>query len=405
MKAKKKAKVIESLTQKSKLKRKIRQHLKEVGFIKMPDGTLGLPSTDKSTIRNLHAPQREEIVSNNQRFVEAHFKKLSNYFASGTDIVPNRITPVLQRIDSDTWESRLFRMASLTWSVPVSPGFGRRLRYLVWDQSNGKLIGLIAIGDPVFNLSVRDQYIGWSVEDRTKRLVNILDAYVLGAIPPYNTLLGGKLVASLLRTEELYKDFRSQYGKTTGIISGEVKGARLLAITTTSSMGRSSVYNRVKLDGRQYLESIGFTKGWGHFHIPEDIFIEMREYLRTINHDYADLHRFGEGPNWRLRTAKAALSALGFRGDLLKHGIGREVFLCQLAENSIKILATGKGRPDISTLLNVLEVSELAKRRWIVPRSESMQNYKVWQNSDVKNLILQGSGLCIEASQVNSHAV
>jgi hypothetical protein len=41
--------------------------------------------------------------------------------------------------------------------VPVSNGFGRRLRYLVWDEHNDKLIGLIAIGDPVFNLSVSRQ--------------------------------------------------------------------------------------------------------------------------------------------------------------------------------------------------------------------------------------------------------
>ena len=77
-------------------------------------------------------------------------------------------------------------LASLTWSVPVSNGFGRRLRYLVWDESNGKLMGLIAIGDPVFNLAARDKLIGWTSKDRNSRLVNIMDAYVLGAIPPYN---------------------------------------------------------------------------------------------------------------------------------------------------------------------------------------------------------------------------
>jgi len=38
----------------------------------------------------------------------------------------------------------------------VSRGYGRQ-RFLIWDQSNEKLIGLIALGDPVFNLRVRDQ--------------------------------------------------------------------------------------------------------------------------------------------------------------------------------------------------------------------------------------------------------
>ena len=102
----------------------------------------------------------------------------------------------------------MFRLASLTWSVPVSNGFGRRLRYLVWDAHNGKLIGLIAIGDPVFNLSVRDNLIGWNVHDRTARLVNIMDAYVLGALPPYNALLAGKMIACLIRSREIYERIR-----------------------------------------------------------------------------------------------------------------------------------------------------------------------------------------------------
>jgi hypothetical protein len=34
-------------------------------------------------------------------------------------------------------------------------------------------------------------------------------------------------------------------------------------------MGRSSVYNRLKLSGIMYFKSIGYTGGWGHFHIPD----------------------------------------------------------------------------------------------------------------------------------------
>jgi len=173
---------------------------------------------------------------------EGHLSTLIKHFASGSDIDPARITPVLERIKSDTWQSDLFRLASLTWAVPVSNGYGRRLRYLVWDEHNKTLIGLIAIGDPVFNLSVRDKLIGWDVHDRSDRLANMMDAYVLGAVPPYNMLLGGKLVASLVRSRDLYDDFTETYGDTAGIISGKEKKARLLAVTTSSSLGRSSVY-------------------------------------------------------------------------------------------------------------------------------------------------------------------
>jgi hypothetical protein len=297
--------------------------------------------------------------------------------------------PALERIKGDTWQSDLFRLASLTWAVPVSHGFGRRLRYLVWDQHNNKLIGLIAIGDPVFNLSVRDTLIGWDVHERSERLVNIMDAYVLGAVPPYNMLLGGKLVASLIRSRDLYDDFTQAYGASTGIISGKEKRARLLAVTTSSSLGRSSVYNRLKLDGVEYFKPIGYTGGWGHFHIADDLFSDLRAYLRAIGHSYADLHRFGQGPNWRLRTTRAALSALGFKEDMLRHGIQREVFICQLASNALSMLATGKGRPNLRSLLTLQEVAAIAVQRWIVPRLQRRPEYRAWEASGVKALLTE----------------
>src|ERR1017187_8485702 len=297
------------------LKKRLRSHLRSLGFTKSDDGVLTPPGSGKEVIRTIHGVQRDDRLAVSQRFISERFSQLIKYFASWPDIDPTRISPVLQLISSDTWEGDLFRLASLTWSVPVSNGFGRRLRFLVWDNHNGKLIGIIAIGDPVFNLSVRDKLIEWNAQARGERLVNIMDAYVLRALPPYNTLLRGKLVACLIRSRDVYDHFSKTCGKTTGIISGQQKKARLLAVTTSSSMGRSSVYNRLKLDGTEYFSPIGYTGGWGHFHIPDSLFSDLRDYLREIGHSYADLHCYGEGPNWRMRSTRAALEALGFKDD------------------------------------------------------------------------------------------
>ena len=381
-----KQQVINIPSSKPNLKRKIRRHLHKIGFQKTADGALGIEGGGKDVIRTLHSSQRRDRLEKNREFLTKRTPELIKYFASGHEVEPQNISPVLERIFSDTWQSNLFRLASLTWSVPVSNGFGRRLRYLVWDGNNRKLIGLIAIGDPVFNLSVRDNLIQWNVHDRGARLVNIMDAYVLGALPPYNTLLGGKMVACLVRTREIYDDFSRAYGETTGIISRQRKDARLLAVTTSSSMGRSSVYNRLKLDDTAYFRSIGYTGGWGHFHIPDRLFDELRDYLRQIEHPYADLHRFGNGPNWRLRTTRVALRKLGFKNNLLRHGIRREVFICLLASNAEKLLRTAKGRPDLSSLLNVNEVSQLALERWILPRSKRRTEYLKWVRDDVVQL-------------------
>lgn len=370
------------------LKKRLRRHLRFLGFEKTKDG-LAYSGEGKDVIRSLHLAQRNDLLRANKAFVAAQFPRLSKYFASGAEVDPKNIKPVLRRVRSNTWQSDLFRLAALTWAVPVSHGFGRRIRYLVWDENNDKLIGLMAIGDPVFNLSVRDRLIKWTLKQRTNRLVNVMDAYVLGAIPPYNMLLGGKLVAALVRTRDVYDDFGKAYGASEGIISKKKKKARLLMVTTSSSLGRSSVYNRLKLDGVQYLEPIGYTGGWGHFHIPNDLFQDLRSYLRQKKHKYADQHTFGKGPNWRLRTTRAALSELGFKEDMLKHGVKREVFMCCLAENAKTLLKKGKGRANLRTLKTAQQVGKLAVDRWMAPRAERRPDYKLWTVEKLKALLTE----------------
>jgi hypothetical protein len=381
------AKIIKIATREASLKRRLRQHLKKLGFTKTAEGLLDISSTGKDAVRLLHASQRADRLRQNKEFIKAHSADLMKNFAIGREVDPSKISPVLERVHSGTTESNLFRLATLTWSVPVSNGFGRRIRYLVRDAYNGKLIGLIAIGDPVFNLSVRDNLIGWDAGMRGERLVNVMDAYVLGAVAPYNMLLGGKLVACLVRTREIYNDFQKAYGDTTGIISRMEKKAKLLVVMTSSSLGRSSIYNRLKLNGTSYFRSIGYTSGWGHFHIPDKLFYDLREYLREIKHPYADLHCFGQGPNWRLRTTRAALEAIGIKDDLLKHGIKREVFLCELATNAIRILKTGKGKPNLTTLVTSEEVAHMALDRWVVPRAQRRPEFSMWTIDDMKMLL------------------
>jgi len=261
------------------------------------------------------------------------------------------------------------------------------MRYLVWDDHNDKLIGLIALGDPVFNMKSRDEFVGWNSEDRRERLVNVLDAYVLGALPPYNQLLAGKLVACLVRSREVVGDFKKRYGSSRGIISQRAKRARLVMVTTSSALGRSSVYNRLKLDGQTYFESRGMTGGWGHFHVPDKLFRDLRDYLRASEHPYADGHRFGQGPNWRLRTIRAALDQMGFASDILRHGIQREFFVCELANNSLEVLSGKDRTPDYGNLLAVDEIGELAKDRWIVPRSNRQDGHKNWDREQIADLL------------------
>ena len=371
-----------------RIKTKLRSHLKILEI----NGNTAATTDDadtrrKEAIRRRHNHQRNDRLEKAQRFFERSRCKLLPFFASGNDIIPERINPRLEAVASGTLQSELFRFASLTWSVPVSEGFGRRLRFLVWDDSNDKLMGIFALGDPVFNLKVRDSLIGWSGEDRKKRLVNVMDAYVLGAVPPYNMLLAGKLVACLVRTQQVKNLFFRRYNHTEGVISGQVKEARLAMITTTSSLGRSSIYNRLTLGMTPYFERIGFTSGFGHFQIPQDLFEEMRTYLRRRRHSYFKDNRFGNGPNWRFRTIRAALEMMGVKRDVLQHGIHREVFACKVADNALEFLAGNDKKPRYGLLRSVREVSQEALERWVCPRSLRRPEYKHWDRNEIINQI------------------
>ena len=386
-----------------RIKKELYEHFRQLGFIRSSNGDLLPPGNSKEVFRQLHRLQREDRLVDNKDFISRNWDKLNQYFANGTDIVPAQIKPRLELVQCGSWQANLFRLASLSWSIPVSSGYGRRMRFLVWDDSNHKLIGLIALGDPVFNLKARDDLIGWTSEDRRQRLVNVMDAYVLGAIPPYNQLLGGKLTASLIRTREVVDQFALKYSHRAGLISNQDKAASLAMVTTTSALGRSSVYNRLKLGGLSYFNSIGYTQGWGHFHIPDELFKLIREYLAQEEDPYTSNYNFGQGPNWRMRAIRKCLTKLGIDQDLLKHGINREIFICLVADNAIDYLAGRDDTACFEQLLSVNAVSELAKQRWIIPRATRFPEYRWWRKEQLlMQLIIEDAnppGIVIEGDR------
>jgi hypothetical protein len=249
----------------------------------------------------------------------------------------------------------------------------------VVDEFNGKLIGILGLGDAVFNLRARDDYIGWNSDQRKDHLVSLMDAYVVGAMPPYNQLLGGKLIASLVKTTDIASVFREKYKERTGIISNQKKNPYLAAVTVTSALGRSSLYNRLKLQNYRLFDYLGDTGGWGHFHFPDDIFRDLCSLIERSSTGVSKSYSYGQGPNWRMRTIRAGLSTLGIDADLLNHGFKRELYFCELATNAKDILLGRRKRPKYESLKSATEVSALAMNRWVLPRSQRNFEYSVYQ--------------------------
>jgi hypothetical protein len=166
-----------------------------------------------------------------------------------------------------------------------------------------------------------------------------------GAVAPYNTLLGGKLVALLMASREVRSAYRQRYGNQVSIIGSQMAGrpvfrpAELKILTTTSLYGNgSSQYNRLRFRAADFPElehdlvwqEIARTAGSGTVHLGQTMVRVLREVseryrARRIN------NRVGEGSSPRLRQIREAVEALGIdSGSVLHHATPRIFFGLEL---------------------------------------------------------------------------
>jgi len=311
----------------------VEESLLRQGFAIAADGRLETVGLDKDSVRALHREAVRARVEKAREGLERHEARLLGYLANGHEVEPTAIRPSLREVLADSEEELLFRYARLHWSIPVSAGYGRRVRFVVFDEANGKLIGLIGLGDPVFALGPRDRWIGWDRAARKERLRNVMDAFVVGAVPPYSQILGGKLIAMLMTSSEVVETFSRKYTTGATLIRGRKSDGRLALITTSSALGRSSIYNRLSLDSQKLFISGGFTLGSGEFHLSNGVYKDLMAFARQLGEPSAKDERWGTGWRSRREVVRRVLPQLGLSRELVYHGVRREVFLVPLASN------------------------------------------------------------------------
>lgn len=363
------------------LTKKIISSLEEQGFM-VEDGLIMLPDNgNKNNIRFLHKSAVTAKRDNVAKDLKLKEPQLLKSIASGNDIVPDKVSPYLQEVKRRSYDELLFRYACLHWSIPVSSGYGRRLRYLVYDNYNGKLIGLFGLSDPVFSIRPRDRWVGWEKDDRKKRLKYVMDVFVLGAVPPYSYLLGGKLIAMLTVCNEVQEAFRKKYFESKSIINGTNHDGRLAMLTTTSALGRSSIYNRLKFKDRLLFQSVGFTSGSGDFHFANGIYKELVEFANQHCQPSAKNELWGTGFRNKREVIRKVLAELGLSSRLAFHQVRREIFVAPLAHNTCAFL-----RGEEPELLNynqpAQDIFDWYRKRWLLPRAERNSEYKEFNSEN-----------------------
>lgn len=323
----------------------------------------------KDTVRQAMAMKRLEILHSNKKWIKSHLKLAQGNLATGSDVLNSTIKPVIE-ICKTQKQQNLFRILRYYWSSPYSEYVGRRIRLLIRDHAlpNKPVIGIAALGSPIIHIPERDEWIGWDKDTRTKNLIYTMDAYVIGALPPYNYLLGGKLISYILASKEIRDIYREKYKNKITLID-ERTSDKLVGIFTTSLYGKSSQYNRIKFNNESIYIPIGKTKGYGTLHLSGQTIQAMINLLKSrgleVNND------FGDGPSWVMRIIRSAADVLGFDADfLLKHSFKRDIYFVPLAKNYKEVL-TGQTKRVIYNNYKMSELVEFWKQRWLQHRKLS----------------------------------
>jgi hypothetical protein len=370
------------------LRAQVVRSLKAQGF-QLRRGRLELPGAmQKDGLRALHRDAVDRQVERARAGLRPFEDRLLRWIAAGSEVVPDRIFPRLVRVRPGSEDELLFRYARLHWSIPVSAGYGRRLRFVVYDESNGKLMGLLGLGDPVFSLGPRDRWIGWGLEEKKRRLQCVMDLFVLGAVPPYSYLVCGKLMALLATSREVQEAFRRQYAGRRTYISGKKMDARLALLTTTSALGRSSLYNRLTFRGELVFHSVGFTLGSGDFHFSNGLYDDLRALAVEQCQPTAKHEHWGGGFRNKRELLRKVLPVLGLSRELVYHGVRREIFVAPLARNAAAFLR-GESQRLRPYRRSVSELFEWFRERWLLPRAErdgryrafDPESYRLWGRS------------------------
>jgi hypothetical protein len=223
--------------------------------------------------------------------------------------------------------------------------------------------------------------------------IAMADIAVCGAVAPYNSILGGKLVSMLSVGPEVVDAYRRRYASAESEIASAIAGrsiirpSQLVFLGTTSLYGLgSSQYNRIRIPAERLggakgaelrFHEIGHSEAFGSSHLGQETLKALADLTSHVRSRHEVRNVFGEGVSPRMRKARHGLELLGFpANDLLRHGRRRIIYGVLLAENARKYLLGMAGRPRYIVPVRQVEAAtrEIGKwwiERWLSNRIES----------------------------------
>jgi hypothetical protein len=148
------------------------------------------------------------------------------------------LDPYVEIVEDAKESTKWAQIRRMIHTMDFTANPGRNVKINVKDRTSGKLLGQISLASDVTALGVRDNYIGWTKDDKfvKGKLNNTTIASTIVCTQPlgYN-FLGGKLIAMMTTVPEVREYWNKKYENV------------LIAVGTTSLYGIHSQYNGIPL--------------------------------------------------------------------------------------------------------------------------------------------------------------
>lgn len=240
---------------------------------------------------------------------------------------------------------------------------------------------------------------------------NMMEIIVCGAIPPYNELLGGKLVSILACSPQVIRDYTEKYSGQVSEIASRMKGKRVirdsrLAFLGTTSLyaAGSSQYNRINVpiadDFYLKYKEMGITEGYGTVYFSKRTTAAMMRMLELQDGGRRINNIFGEGTSPRFRLISRGLSSLGIRSDaFLNHYSPRIVYSMELARNTNEFLCGISDELDYpfdisspeSASQKTQEMADFWYTRWLTRRLKSVDIIERLNRFDLNSVLVSAT--------------
>jgi hypothetical protein len=252
------------------------------------------------------------------------------------------LEPYVEIVDDNPKESTKWaQIRRMIHTMDFTANPGRNVKINVKDRVSGKLLGQISLASDVTSMGVRDEYIGWSKDDKfVKGKLNYttIASTIVCTQPLGYNFLGGKLVAMMTTVPEVRQFWKDKYGQT------------LIAVGTTSLYGIHSQYNGIPL-----FKTLGESKGKISIKPDDKFYDPWHQWLKENRADwYQDSitnERIRNGANMgtgegasgpvsgiKQKILTQIFKECGIKANEYHHGFKRGVYLAMMYENGREFL-------------------------------------------------------------------